>query len=89
MSDNTSGNVDNRIVIVGAGQASGNLVDALRMGGFDGDIGLDDSGEAYARRFLEALKVDSRVEAGAAERAQDDFIRQRLGAEFLFPLLMQ
>ncbi|EEF25499.1 conserved hypothetical protein, partial [Ricinus communis] len=40
MSDNTSGNVDNRIVIVGAGQASGNLVDALRMGGFEGDIVL-------------------------------------------------
>jgi hypothetical protein len=35
------------------------------------------------------LKVDSRVEADAAKRVQNDFIRQRLGAGFLIPLLMQ
>lgn len=46
-------------------------------------------GEAYARRFLEALRLESKADIGAPTRAQDDFIRQRLGAPFLIPLLMQ
>lgn len=62
---------------------------ALQIAEWPAEADLELGGEAYARRFLEALKVDSRVEAGATKRAQDDFIRQRLGAEFLIPLLMQ
>jgi hypothetical protein len=45
-------------------------------------------GAAYAERFLAALRTGAEVEPGASERAQADFLRQRLGAPFLIPLLM-
>lgn len=62
---------------------------ALQIAEWPEDADRELGGEACARRFLDALKVDSRVEADAAKRAQNDFIRQRLGAGFLIPLLMQ
>jgi glycosyltransferase involved in cell wall biosynthesis len=45
-------------------------------------------GAAYAERFLAALRAGTEVESGAPERAQADFLRQRLDAPFLIPLLM-
>jgi hypothetical protein len=47
------------------------------------------SGRAYARRFFELLPVIGAdwPKQGAAKRAQAQFIRQKLRAENLYPIL--